>query len=112
MRRVPLADDYSASLYGAQISKAVSMNTNEAMREIVRQAGISQREASERMGRSPNWLGATLARSGSSEASTIAELAAACGWTLALVPSGELPEGAVAIDPPERKQPRTDLAVD
>lgn len=77
------------------------MNTNDAMRTIVSNAGLSMRAASERMGRSPNWLGATLARSGSSEAGTLAELAAACGYALALVPLGELPEGAIVVDPPE-----------
>ena len=76
------------------------MNTNDAMRTVVKNAGISMRAASERMGRSPNWLGATLARSGSSEASTLAALGDVCGYALALVPLDEVPEGAIVIDAP------------
>ena len=79
------------------------MNTNGAMREIVNRAGISQRAASERMGRSPNWLGATLARQGSSEAVTLASLASACGYALVLVPKDAVDGSMLVIDPPSRE---------
>ena len=75
------------------------MDTNDAMRAIVARAGLSMRAASVATGRSPNWLGAKLARPGSCEAVTLAQFADACGYTLALVPSGAVPPGAITIDP-------------
>lgn len=77
------------------------MNTKDAMKTVVCDAGYSLRRASELMGRSPNWLANTLARSGSSEAATVAELAQVCGYRLALVPAGDVPASALVIDPPE-----------
>ena len=79
------------------------MDTNEAMRALIDGAGFSARGASLAMGRSDNWLSATLARPGGSKAATVAELAGVCGYKLALVPSGAaLPSGSIVIDPPAR----------
>ena len=79
------------------------MDTNEAMRALIDGAGLSARGASLAMGRSDNWLSATLARPGGSKAATVAELAGVCGYTLALVPvAATLPPGSIVIDPPAR----------
>lgn len=77
------------------------MDTKDAMKAIVSESGYSMRRASELMGRSPNWLANTLARSGSSEAATVAELAEVCGYRLALVPCSDVPPSAFVIDPAE-----------
>ena len=77
------------------------MNTNNAMRTVVRESGLSMRRVSELMGRSSSWLGATLQRPGSSEAATVARLASVCGYKLALVPRDSVPDSAIVIDPGE-----------
>ena len=79
------------------------MDTNEAMRALIDNAGLSARGASLAMGRSGNWLRNTLARPGGSKAATVAELGAVCGYALALVPvAATLPPGSIIIDPPAR----------
>lgn len=77
------------------------MDTNEAMREAVSNAGMSLRSASFALGKSENWLSSTLQRSGSSSGDTLASLGALCGYSLALVPKGTEPPGSLVIDPPE-----------
>ncbi len=80
--------------------EGVFMDTNDVMRAMVSHAGLSSRAASAALGRSPSWLSATLARPGSSEAATVAQLADACGYVLAAVPAGApLPPGSMVIDP-------------
>ena len=76
------------------------LDTNEAMRALVARSGLSMRAASLEMGRSPTWLSTTVGREGSSEAAIVAELADVCGYSLVLVPSREVPQGAIVIDPP------------
>ncbi len=76
------------------------MDTNDAMRALVARSGLSMRAVSMDMGRSPTWLSTTLGRDGSSEAAIVAELADVCGYSLVLVPSRDVPPGAIVIDPP------------
>ena len=75
------------------------MNSTDAMRAVVAHAGFTSRAASAAVGRSPSWLSATLAQCCDTKASTLAQVGAACGYTLALVPSGAVPPGAITIDP-------------
>lgn len=74
----------------------------EAIRHIVRSSGLSMREASSRMGMTPNYISSVVRQAERMDAdlvsSTLARAAEACGYVLAFVPEGELPEGAVAID--------------
>lgn len=76
------------------------MDTNDAMRSLLIRSDLSQRAASLAMGRSPNYLGTALAKQGSSSAAIVAELADVCGYSLVLVPSRDVPPGAIVIDPP------------
>lgn len=77
------------------------MNTNEAMRAAVDNAGLSLRSASLALGKSENWLSSTLQRNGSSSGDTLARLGEVCGYSLALIPKGMEPSDALVIDPPE-----------
>lgn len=79
------------------------MQANDAIRAIVQASGLSLRTASERIGKSPNHLSSAL-QNRDKQAGFVATVAAACGYALALVPVDKLPEGAVVIDQPERKQ--------
>ena len=76
------------------------MDDISATRAMVERSGKSMRTASVDSGRSPTWLGASMARGSALTLPVAADLAAACGYTLAFVPTGELPEGAIPIDPP------------
>ena len=80
------------------------MDTNEAMRRAVSNAGLSLRSASLAVGRSENWLSSTLQRNGSSSGDTLASLGEVCGYSLALIPKGKEPEGALVIDPPSSEK--------
>ena len=77
------------------------MDTNGAILCMIKQAKKSKRGISLELGKSPTWLSATLARPGSSEATTVAAIADACGYSLALVPPSDVPPSAIVIDPPE-----------
>lgn len=77
------------------------MNTNEAMRAAVDNAGLSLRSASLALGKSENWLSSTLQRNDSSSGDTLASLGEVCGYSLALIPKGKEPTDALVIDPPE-----------
>lgn len=57
---------------------------------MVAESGLTLGAASARMQRPASYLQSILARGGTPKASTLAEAAAACGWTLALEgPHGE-----------------------
>lgn len=78
------------------------MQPNDAIRAIATNAGLSLRTVSERIGKSPNHLSSAL-QNKDKQAGFVATVAAACGYVLALVPAGELPEGAITVDPPSRE---------
>ncbi len=74
------------------------MDTNSALRFLVEASNKSQRAISQEIGRSPTWLTTTLQRKGSSECSTVSRIAGVCGYSLALVPSDDIPDNAIVID--------------
>lgn len=78
----------------------VFMDTNNAIRAVVKRSGMSLRAASTAMGKSVNYICATLARPGSVEAASLASLAAVCGHAVCLVPLEDVPPSALVIDPP------------
>lgn len=65
---------------------------------MVSAAGLSMRAASVASGRSPEWLSATLARGTSPTLPVVASLAEPCGYSLALVPVGDVPASAIVVD--------------
>lgn len=58
------------------------MNDVEAIRHMCDKSGISMREVSIRMGKSPTYLSATLSRGGGVGVSTLARIAKICGYAL------------------------------
>lgn len=79
------------------------MDTGDALRAMVGRSGLSLRAASVASGRTPEWLSATLARGSAPTMPVAADLARACGHTLALIPSDDVPPSAIVIDPPARQ---------
>lgn len=77
------------------------MTPNDALRAIVSASGASLRTVSERIGKSPNHLSSAL-QNKDKQAGLLASVANACGYALALVPLGSVPDGAIVIDPPGR----------
>lgn len=86
------------------------MQVLDAITKLVNASGRSWRDISATMGKSDNYLSATVAQSkrkaGDVRSATLAEFAAACGYVLALVPVDQLPESAVVIDAPSREVER------
>ena len=82
------------------------MHTTEAIRAMIRRSGKSARAISISMKRSETFVSSSLNQAermnADMNASTVAGIAAACGYALALVPVDQVPEGAVVIDAPER----------
>ena len=80
------------------------MKTTEAIRAALQRAGVSARAASRIMNRSNTYVTSAVGQAermnADLTASTVAGIGAACGYVLALVPSGEVPPGALVIDPP------------
>ena len=81
-----------------------SMDSCDAMREIVARSGMSYRAVSEGMGHYPTWLSSTLHKNVSSKADTLASLCDVCGYALAAMPRADVPDGAIVIDPAEGAQ--------
>lgn len=81
------------------------MDTLQAVRSAVKESGNSMRGVSEAIGRTPNYLNSTVRRSelsgGGLNSPTLARVADTCGYSLALIPKGTEPPGALVIDPPE-----------
>lgn len=81
------------------------MNSSDALRAMVDRSGLSMRAASVASGRSPEFISGTVSRGSSPTLATAAELAAACGYALAFVPTGDVPHGALVIDPTPARRP-------
>ena len=74
------------------------MNAHEAIRAMIKSKGKTLDAVSQQLGRSKNWLSATFYLSDDSKAGTVAEIARACGFTLALVPRSSVPSNAYVIN--------------
>lgn len=64
------------------------METRRAIRRIVHLSGKSQRQVSEDMGRSPNFVSAVLTQKRTPSTDLMAEIAEVCGYELQLVKKG------------------------
>ncbi len=81
------------------------MKTTDAIRSAVKASGHSMRALSSMAGRSDNYISGVVGqaeRMGSElTGSTIATIAEACDYSLALVPHADVPGSALVIDPPD-----------
>lgn len=73
------------------------MNVLGAIKKMIANSGKSARAVSVEMGKSPNYMGATLAKVSDIGAANVARVAKACGYELILKGHGE----EIPIDPPE-----------
>lgn len=77
------------------------MDTDSALRAMVAHSGMSARAVAVASGRSPGYLTGLLAKGTNPSIAVTAELAAPCGYAVALVPlASPLPLGSLVIDPP------------
>lgn len=81
------------------------MKAIEALEIIIKSSGESRRDLSENIGKSPNYIASVVEQSkrkdGGANSATIAAIAEACGYKLALIPEGKVPKNAIMIDPPK-----------
>lgn len=75
------------------------MDTDSAFRAMAAHAGLSLRAVAVASGRSPAYLSGMLAKGACPSLTTAADLAAPCGYVVALVPAASLPADALPIDP-------------
>lgn len=76
------------------------MNVEQAIRKAADTAGKSLNAVSREVGKNDNYLSVTFGRGSVPKADTLAQLANACGYHLALLPAGTDAPGAIVIDPP------------
>ena len=83
------------------------MQTLDAINKVISESDLTVRGVSQAMGKSDGYISSVIASSkrkgGGVYSATLAGVADVCGYDLMFVPKGKAPEGAVAIDPPERK---------
>lgn len=75
------------------------METYEAVKAAAKSKGISLNKLSRELGKADSYIATAISRNSDPAAKNLAAMAAACGYTLALVPNGELPSDALVIDP-------------
>ena len=78
------------------------MRTLDGVRYIVGTTGMSMRSLSAEMGRNSNYLTNILSQSASNaggvNSATLVSVAAHCGYVLAFLPEGDIPDDAVVLD--------------
>ena len=77
------------------------MNTQDLLREAISNAGISMISASRAMGKNDNYFASVVARGSTPQADTLAAMLEVCGYKLAAIPHADVPNTALAIDPPD-----------
>lgn len=76
------------------------MHEHEAVRALAAHSELSLAKLSRAAGRCDNFLASSLGRGSSLTLATAVDIAQAAGFSLAFVPRGALPSGAIVIDPP------------
>lgn len=76
------------------------MNTNDAIKQVASNAGMSMIGVSKAMGRNDNYMSVTLSRGSVPQADTLAAMLDVCGYSLAAIPHADVPDTALVIDPP------------
>jgi transcriptional regulator with XRE-family HTH domain len=65
------------------------MDASKALRSLVDASGLTHRQIAHRLGKYDSYVSQILTRSNAPGADTLASIAHACGYHLALVPDGE-----------------------
>lgn len=73
------------------------MQAFEALKEASEKSGVPMYKIGPAMGRPSSYVSTGMARGSSPRCDTMAKMAEVCGYALALVPTGDLPESALVI---------------
>ena len=76
------------------------MESMDALRIAASRSDTSITSIGASMGKSDSYVSATASRGSVPRCDTMAAMADVCGYRLALVPRGDLPDTALVIDPP------------
>lgn len=79
----------------------LDMGFYDVIRQVADSSGLSLAEVARRMGRAPSYVTGNMARGSAPRVDTAAAMLAACGWSLAAIPSGDVPPSALVIAPPD-----------
>lgn len=97
-------------LLGAPLPKVdehvIVTRTKDSIAWMLNHADLIPAVASVAMGRSKSYLAALISNGGRTSADVLSEIAAVCGYSLALVPTdklGMLPEDALVIKPEDKE---------
>ncbi len=81
------------------------MKAQDAIKEVVTASGKSQAGVSKAVGKTRNYVNALVAQAdatgGTLGCDTVAGIADACGYSLAVIPHADVPGSALVIDPPK-----------
>lgn len=83
--------------------EVMSVKAQDAVRKALETSGMSQSGASKAIGKTRNYVNAVVSQAdatgGTLGCDTVAAIAGACGYSLALLPAGTEAPGAIVIDP-------------
>lgn len=88
-----LHNTYTIGLYN------VRMEFYDALEQTARNAGVSFNAIGTALGHSMNYVHNARSRGSVPSVDNASRMADVCGYALALIPRGDLPESAITIDP-------------
>lgn len=78
------------------------MKAMEAVKGAAKAGGVTYSAIGDAMGKRPNYVSVAINKGLTPQADTLAAMLAPCGYSLAAVPTDELPPSALVIDPPPK----------
>lgn len=80
------------------------MNSYEAIEIAAANAGLSTNKVSRAIGKADSYISASKTRGSTPQANNLAAMLEVCGYKLAAIPSDDLPDTALVIDPPSKEK--------
>lgn len=77
------------------------MKAYDALKEAARRSGVPLTHIGPALGKTSPYVNNGIARGSTPKADTLAAMLGACGYSLAALPKGTEPDGALLIDGPE-----------
>ena len=77
------------------------MGFYDVLKDVSKRSGVPLVGISERLGRNSAYVSTAIARGSVPSVDNAAAMLAACGWSLAAIPSGDVPPSALVIAPPD-----------
>ena len=75
------------------------MEYYDALKAAAQQAGMTMADISNRLNRNPGYIANSIAHGSSPSVDNAIQMMRACGFEIAALPSGEVPEGSLLLDP-------------